>query len=362
MQRAFELRRLAEDRGDQPYGAVVVRAGRIVGEGVSAVNTAPDPTAHAEMQAIRDAARRLRTPDLSGCELYGTSRACPMCQAGATGRASPGSGTARPSRTAARRDCPSVGRLDGRVAIVTGGAKGIGRHYSLALAQAGASVVVADIVDAADVVEAIARAHGRASVMGAVFDVSDETSVKTLVARAVERFGRIDVLVNNAALFAPLHQTKCTEIDAGLWDRVMAVNLRGPFLMVKHVAPHMIARGYGKIINVGSGTAYRGIPWMLHYVTSKGGILAFTRALSRELGEHGIRVNTLSPGFILSDTVVAENPEHVATARPSVLQIRALKRDAYPEDLLGALVFLASAESDFITGQTLAVDGGSVNT
>jgi NAD(P)-dependent dehydrogenase (short-subunit alcohol dehydrogenase family) len=253
-------------------------------------------------------------------------------------------------------------RLAGRIAIVTGGAKGIGRHYSLALAQAGASVVVADIVDGADVVEAIARAHGRESVMGAVFDVSDETSVKTLVARAVERFGRIDVLVNNAALFAPLHQTKCTEIDAGLWDRVMAVNLRGPFLMVKHVAPHMIARGYGKIINVGSGTAYRGIPWMLHYVTSKGGILAFTRALSRELGEHGIRVNTLSPGFVLSDTVVAENPEHVATARPSVLQIRALKRDAYPEDLLGALVFLASAESDFITGQTLAVDGGSVNT
>jgi NAD(P)-dependent dehydrogenase (short-subunit alcohol dehydrogenase family) len=253
-------------------------------------------------------------------------------------------------------------RLAGRIAIVTGGAKGIGRHYSLALAQAGASVVVADIVDGADVVEAIARAHGRESVMGAVFDVSDETSVKTLVARAVERFGRIDVLVNNAALFAPLHQTKCTEIDAGLWDRVMAVNLRGPFLMVKHVAPHMIARGYGKIINVGSGTAYRGLPWMLHYVTSKGGILAFTRALSRELGEHGIRVNTLSPGFVLSDTVVAENPEHVATARPSVLQIRALKRDAYPEDLLGALVFLASAESDFITGQTLAVDGGSVNT
>jgi NAD(P)-dependent dehydrogenase (short-subunit alcohol dehydrogenase family) len=101
---------------------------------------------------------------------------------------------------------------------------------------------------------------------------------------------------------------------------------------------------------------------MLHYVMSKGGIMAFTRALSRELGEHGIRVNTLSPGFILSDTVVGENPEHVATARPSVLQIRALKRDAYPEDLLGALVFLASSDSDFVTGQTLAVDGGSINT
>ena len=255
-----------------------------------------------------------------------------------------------------------MGRLAGRVALVTGGAKGIGRHYARALAQEGAAVVVADIVDGDEVVEAIAAEHGPASVMGAVFDVSDEAAVEGLVARVIERFGQIDVLVNNAALYAPLRQTRCTEIDAALWDRVMAVNLRGPFLMVKHVVPHMIARRYGKIVNIGSGTAYRGIPWMLHYVTSKGGILAFTRALSRELGEHGIRVNTLSPGFVLSDSVVSENPEHVATARPAVLQIRALKRDAYPEDLLGALVFLASSESDFITGQTLAVDGGSVNT
>ncbi|HEX2501365.1 MAG TPA: SDR family oxidoreductase [Methylomirabilota bacterium] len=255
-----------------------------------------------------------------------------------------------------------MGRLTGRVAIVTGGAKGIGRHYSLALALAGASVIVADIADGAGVVEAIVGAHGKDAAMGVILDVSDEASVKALVARAIERFGRIDVLVNNAALFAPLPQTKCTEIDVGLWDRVMAVNLRGPFLMVKHVAPHMIARGYGKVINVGSGTAYRGIPGMLHYVTSKGGIMAFTRALSRELGEHGICVNTLSPGLVLSDTLVAENPEHVATARPSVLGIRALKRDAFPEDLLGALVFLASSDSDFVTGQTLAVDGGSVNT
>jgi NAD(P)-dependent dehydrogenase (short-subunit alcohol dehydrogenase family) len=253
-------------------------------------------------------------------------------------------------------------RLAGRVAIVTGGAKGIGRHYARALAQEGAAVVVADIVDGAEVVEAIAAEHGADCAMGAVFDVSDEAAVEHLVARVVARFGRIDVLVNNAALFAPLRQARCTEIDTALWDRVMAVNLRGPFLMVKHVVPHMIARGYGKIVNIGSGTAYRGIPGMLHYVTSKGGIVAFTRALSRELGEHGIRVNTLSPGFVLSDSVVRENPEHVATARPSVLQIRALKRDAYPEDLLGALVFLASSESDFVTGQTLAVDGGSVNT
>jgi NAD(P)-dependent dehydrogenase (short-subunit alcohol dehydrogenase family) len=252
--------------------------------------------------------------------------------------------------------------LADRVAIVTGGARGIGRHYALALAGAGARVVVADIADAADVVAAITRAHGPDAATGGLLDVSDEASVEQLVARTVERFGRIDVLVNNAALFAPLRPTRCTEIDVAVWDRVMAVNLRGPFLMVKHVVPHMIARGYGKIINVGSGTAYRGIPSMLHYVTSKGGIMAFTRALSRELGEHGIRVNTLSPGLILSDTLVEENPEHVAAARPGVLQIRALKRDGYPQDLLGALVFLASGASDFVTGQTLAVDGGSVNT
>jgi NAD(P)-dependent dehydrogenase (short-subunit alcohol dehydrogenase family) len=255
-----------------------------------------------------------------------------------------------------------MSRLAGRVALVTGGAKGIGRHYARALAQEGAAVVVADIVDGREVVEAIAAEHGGDSVMGAVLDVSDEAAVQALVARVVERFGGVDILVNNAALFAPLPETRCTDIDVGLWDRVMAVNLRGPFLMVKHVVPHMMARRYGKIINIGSGSAYRGIPWMLHYVTSKGGIVAFTRALSRELGEHGIRVNTLSPGFVLSDSIVRENPQHVATARPAVLQVRALKRDAYPEDLLGALIFLASAESDFVTGQTLAVDGGAVNT
>ena len=255
-----------------------------------------------------------------------------------------------------------MGRLSGRTAIVTGGAKGIGRHYSRALAAEGARVMIADIADGTQLAQEIAAKHGANSVISAVTDVSDESSVKTLVAATMERFGRIDVLVNNAALFAPLQETKCTEIDADLWDKVMAVNLRGPFLMVKHVAPHMIARGYGKIINIGSGTAYRGIPWMLHYVTTKGGIMAFTRALARELGGNGIRVNTLAPGFTLSDTVMSENPGHVQTARDRAIQSRSLRRDQHPQDLLGALVFLASADSDFITGQTLAVDGGNVNT
>ncbi len=255
-----------------------------------------------------------------------------------------------------------MGRLDGRVAIVTGGAKGIGAHYARALAAEGARLMIADIADGSEVADGIARAHGANSVASAVIDVSDEAAVKELVAQTMERFGKIDVLINNAALFAPLKETKCTEIDTAVWDRVMAINLRGPFLMVKHVAPHMKAQGYGKIINIGSGTVFKGIPRFLHYVTSKGGITAFTRSLSRELGEHGIRVNTLAPGFILSDTVVAENPKHVETAGKASVAGRAIRRDAHPQDLLGALIFLAGAESDFVTGQTLAVDGGNVNT
>jgi NAD(P)-dependent dehydrogenase (short-subunit alcohol dehydrogenase family) len=255
-----------------------------------------------------------------------------------------------------------MARLSGRTAIVTGGAKGIGRHYSQALAAEGARVMIADIADGTQLAQEIAAEHGANSVLSTITDVSDETAVKALVAATMERFGKIDVLVNNAALFAPLQETKCTEIDADLWDKVMAVNLRGPFLMVKHVAPHMTAQGYGKIINIGSGTAYRGVPWMLHYVTTKGGIMAMTRALARELGEHGIRINTLAPGFTMSDTVIAENPGHVSTARERAVQSRSLRRDEQPQDLLGALVFLSSADSDFITGQTIAVDGGNVNT
>ena len=255
-----------------------------------------------------------------------------------------------------------MARLSGRTAIVTGGAKGIGRHYCMALAAEGAEIAIADIADGAALAEEIAARHGRAVSMSVACDVSDEGAVKDLVARTIARFGKIDILVNNAALFAPLQETNCTDIEAALWDRVMAVNLRGPFLMVKYIAPHMKARGYGKIINIGSGSAHRGIPHMLHYVTSKGGIMAMTRALSRELGEFGIRVNTLTPGFTLSDSIIDENPGHLRTARDRAIMSRAIARDEHPEDLLGALVFLASVESDFITGQSLVVDGGNVNT
>ena len=254
-----------------------------------------------------------------------------------------------------------MARLAGRTAIVTGGAKGIGRHYSQALAAEGAQVMIADIADGSELAQEIAARHGANSVASAVADVSDEASV----GRLLPSRSSVSARSKSSSIMPPCLR-RCRRPSAPRstpnWDQVMAVNLRGPFLMVKHVAPHMQAQGYGKIINIGSGTAFRGMPWMLHYVTSKGGIMAFTRALARELGEHGIRVNTLSPGFTLSDTVLRDNPGHVETARERAVQSRSLRRDEHPQDLLGALVFLSSADSDFITGQTLAVDGGNVNT
>ncbi len=253
-----------------------------------------------------------------------------------------------------------MARLDSKVAIVTGGAKGLGAEFARALAAEGALAVIADIVDGGRVVDSIRKQGGTASDIPT--DVSDEPAVQELARTVRSRYGRIDILVNNAAVYASLPPARFLDIDVDLWDRVMAVNVRGAFLMAKHVAPLMIEQGAGKIINVSSGTAYKGQPTLMaHYITSKGAIVSLTRALSRELGEHGICVNTLAPGLILSESIL-ENQPHLEMSVDRVLASRALQRHGQPADLTGAILFLASSESDFVTGQTIAVDGGSINT
>ena len=248
-------------------------------------------------------------------------------------------------------------RLKDRVAIVTGAARGIGAAFARGLAGEGAAVVVADILDGAETAAAIETAGGRALVLKT--DVSDPASVSRMVAEAIDRFGRIDILVNNAALFANIALKPFTDIDVVEWDRVMAVNARGPFLCAQAVVPEMRKAGGGKIINISSGTVFKGAPMLVQYVTSKGAVLAFTRALARELGADNICVNCIAPGFTESEGVM-ENRGFSPDLREAQVAQRALKRVQTADDLVGACIFFASPESDFITGQTLVVDGGAL--
>jgi NAD(P)-dependent dehydrogenase (short-subunit alcohol dehydrogenase family) len=250
-----------------------------------------------------------------------------------------------------------MGRLDGKVAIVTGGAQGIGAAYAKALAREGASVCVADIDDPLSTVGDINAAGGQA--LAVTVDVAAPNSVREMVQKTVSAFGAVHILVNNAALFGKLPLKPFEEISSDEWDRVMAVNVRGVFECCKAVTPQMRAQAYGKIINIASGTVYKGTPMLLHYVTSKGAMVAFTRALARELGPAGVRVNCIAPGLTMSDNV-RENSSWAETLVRQINATRAVQRDQQPEDLLGTLVYLCSADSDFVTGQTVVVDGGSV--
>jgi NAD(P)-dependent dehydrogenase (short-subunit alcohol dehydrogenase family) len=247
-------------------------------------------------------------------------------------------------------------RLTNKVAVITGGAKGIGFAYSQRFVAEGARVVIADIADPLDAAEKLASAE---RVLGIRTDVSDARSVRAMVDETLRRFGRVDVLVNNAAIFASLKPQRFDHIPEAEWDRVMAVNVKGMWNCVRAVTPTMRAQRGGRIVNIASAIVAKGTAFLLHYVTSKGAVIAMTRALARELGPEGITVNAVAPGLILSDTV-QDNPDITNFQSAAIMQARSLPRDAYPEDVEGAVVFLASDDSAFMSGQTLVVDGGSV--
>jgi NAD(P)-dependent dehydrogenase (short-subunit alcohol dehydrogenase family) len=247
-------------------------------------------------------------------------------------------------------------KLKGKVAIITGAGSGIGKALATRLAQDGASVVIADIQKFDLAAAEIAKATG-ARTLGLQADVSNEKDVERMTAETVRAFGRIDILVNNAAVFSTLKLRPFEQIDAAEWRKVMDVNILGVALCCRACVPHMRKGGYGRIINLASGAPIKGVPLFLHYISSKGAVIAMTRGLARELGKDGITVNSLAPGFTLSENV-AKDAAHVQQGERTRMT-RAIQRDETPEDLVGAVSFLASADAAFITGQTLVVDGGS---
>jgi NAD(P)-dependent dehydrogenase (short-subunit alcohol dehydrogenase family) len=235
-----------------------------------------------------------------------------------------------------------MGALDGKVAIVTGGAQGIGAAIVKGLESEGAEVVIADLEPPEGGIQA---------------DVSSEEDVERMVGQALERNGRIDILINNAGLYASLEMRAFTEIPFDEWNHVMEVNVASMFLTCRAVVPVMREQGGGKIVNISSGTPFRGVPFLLHYVTSKGAIVALTRALARELGKDSIHVNCVAPGFTMSEGV-RSHPEVIEKLRDVSIASRAIQRDQVPEDVVGAVVFLCTPAADFITGQTMVIDGG----
>jgi NAD(P)-dependent dehydrogenase (short-subunit alcohol dehydrogenase family) len=241
--------------------------------------------------------------------------------------------------------------IEGKRVLLSGATGGIGRAIAEELAGQGARIVVADLKGAEAAAEAFAEG------VGLTVDVSAETDVARMAAETVERCGRIDILVNNAGLYATLPMRPFEQIPVEEWRRVMDVNVLSMFLTCRAVVPRMRAQGGGRIVNISSGTPFRGVPFVLHYVTSKGAIVAFTRALAKELGGDEILVNCVAPGFTLSSGV-QENPEVVQALREVSISARTLKRDQEPRDVCGAVAFLCGPGADFITGQTMVIDGG----
>lgn len=250
-------------------------------------------------------------------------------------------------------------KLKDKVAIITGGGRGIGEAYSRRFADEGAKVVVADILleNAQKVAKEIEAKGGQALALRT--DVSDIPSTLEMAEKTIARFGGIDILLNNAALYGGFGVKRWDAWAIEDWERSYKVNVIGSWLCIKAAAPSMIARGKGKIINIGSGTFDLGLFPMAPYTCSKAAVVGLTRTMARALGRYNINVNCLSPGYVLSDAS-KEMPGTKAEFADLAIQGRCFRRHEYPEDMVGTAVFLASPDSDFITGQTIRVEGGEI--
>jgi NAD(P)-dependent dehydrogenase (short-subunit alcohol dehydrogenase family) len=250
-----------------------------------------------------------------------------------------------------------MGRLDGKTAVITGAGRGIGAVMAKRMAQEGANVVVTDVLDTKTTVEAITAAGG--SAIGMSVDVTSDDNLAAVVETTEKTFGSLDILVNNASIFAALQPKPFMQIDNDEFDKVMTVNARGVHQATKAVVPAMLRAGGGKIVNIASGTFYYGPPGLSHYTASKGAVIALTRCYGRELGDKNIQVNAIAPG--LTESEALQGNAGFDPARAPTVQSRSIKREMLPEDLLGSLMYLITTDSDFVTGQTLNVDGGKVN-
>lgn len=250
-----------------------------------------------------------------------------------------------------------MGRLDGKTAVVTGAGRGIGAVYAKHLAKEGANVVVTDVVDTDRTVAAIKDAGGAA--IGMNLDVTSDESLAAMVEKTEAEFGALNILVNNAGVFAALTPKPFMQIDNDEFDKVMTVNARGVHQATKAVVPAMMRAGGGKIVNIASGTFYYGPPGLSHYTVSKAAVIGLTRGHAREMGDKNIQINAIAVGLTESDSI----KDHAGfdPARAPTVQSRSIKREMAPEDIVGSLMYLVTPDSDFVTGQTLNVDGGKVN-
>lgn len=246
-------------------------------------------------------------------------------------------------------------RMKDKVVIITGGAQGLGKAYAMKFAEEGARVVIADLSagKAEELAKAIEEKGGRA--ISVPTDVTKETDTQNLADRVVETFGCIDVLINNAAIFSVIEVKPTDKLTVEEWDTLMNVNLKGLFLCCKAVIPVMKKQNYGKIINISSATFFMGKPFYIHYVTSKAGVIGFTRALARELGDWNITVNCITPGYMKTEI---ERKTTTPEVEKMIINRQIIKRVGVPEDLFGAMLFLATEDSNFMSGQIVNVDGG----